>query len=67
MPEEARAAMTRTDAEHIYNSLQSRADRARAAGAATGAQAGPPVSRWDWPAVAALLVPVVLLVVAALT
>jgi hypothetical protein len=65
MPEEARAAMTRTDAEHIYNSLQSRADRARAAGAQAGVPAGPPVSRWDWPAVAALLVPVVLLIVVA--
>jgi hypothetical protein len=63
MPEEARAAMTRTDAEHIYDSLQNRADRARAAGAADGA----PVSRWDPLALAALLLPVVLLIVAALT
>lgn len=63
MPAEARAAMTKTDAEHIYDSLQSRAERARAAGAA----AGPPVSYWDRLAVAALLVPVVLLIVVALT
>ena len=63
MPEEARAAMTRTDAEHIYHSLQARGDRARAA----GAPAGPPVSRWDWLAAGALIVPVVLLIVVALS
>jgi hypothetical protein len=63
MPEEARAAMTKTDAEHIYDSLQSRADRARLA----DAEASPPVSRWDWLALAVLLVPVVLLIVVALS
>lgn len=63
MPAEARAAMTKTDAEHIYDSLQARANRARAAGAA----GGPPVSRWDPLALAVLLLPVVLLVVVALT
>jgi len=63
MPEEARAAMTKSDAEHIYDSLQARASRARTAGAPTG----PPVSRWDWPAVAALIVPVVLLIVVVLS
>ncbi len=62
MPAEARAAMTKTDAEHIYDSLQSRAARARAA----GAESGPPVSRWDWLALVVLLVPAVLLIVVAL-
>lgn len=63
MPEEVRAAMAKTDAEHIYDALQARANRARAA----GAPAAPPVSRWDWLAVAVLVVPVVLLIVVLLT
>jgi hypothetical protein len=63
MPAEARAAMTKTDAEHIYESLQARAARARAAGAADG----PPVSRWDWLAIAALILPVVLLIAVAVS
>jgi hypothetical protein len=63
MPAEAKAAMAKTDAEHIYDALQNRADRARA----TGATSGPPVSRWDWLALASLFFPVVLLIVVALS
>lgn len=63
MPEEARAAMAKTDAEHIYDSLQARAARARAAGAVDG----PPVSHWDRLALAALFLPVVLLIAVALS
>lgn len=63
MPEEARAAMTKSDAEHIYDSLQARAGRARAAGAAGGTLE----THWDRVALAALCLPVVLLIALALS
>jgi Bacterial PH domain len=68
LPPEARAAMAKTDAEHILESLRARAGRARAAGVPEASTAGGgPVSRWDLLAVAALLVPAALLAVLALT
>jgi Bacterial PH domain len=62
LPPEARAAMTKTDAEHIVDSLRSRGDKARAAGAG----ASRPVSRWDPLAIAVVAIPAVLVVIVAL-
>jgi hypothetical protein len=59
LPPEARQAMTMTDAEHTARSLEERAARARAAGASGGRL----TSAWSWPGIAALLAPVVLLIV----
>lgn len=58
LPPEARTAMAKTDAEHTATALEQRAARARAAGTADGR----PVSRWNLPAIAALAVPVLLLI-----
>jgi Bacterial PH domain len=62
LPPEARAAMTKTDAEHIVDSLRNRADKARTA----GAEGGRVVSRWELRAIAALVLPAILLIVVAL-
>lgn len=64
LPPEAQAAMNKTAAELIVNSLRSRADQARAA--AQGADGGRPDSRWDWLAIAAVVIPAVLVVIVAL-
>jgi Bacterial PH domain len=58
LPPEARAAMTKTDAEHIAVALDERVARARAAGAAGGRR----TSRWNFPAIAALILPALLLI-----
>lgn len=59
LPPEARQAMTMTDAEHTARTLEERANKARAAGATGGRL----TATWSWAAIAALLVPVVLLIV----
>ena len=63
LPPEARAAMAKTDAEHIVDSLRSRGDKARAA----GAEGGRPVSRWDPLAIAVMVIPAAAVVIVALT
>jgi hypothetical protein len=62
LPAEARAAMTKTDAEHTAAELDRRAARERVAGAA----AGRPTASWSLPAIAALALPVLLLIVVSL-
>ena len=59
LPAEARAALTKTDSENIAVALGERATRARAAGATVGRR----TVRWDMPAIAALVFPVLLLLV----
>ncbi len=63
LPPEAREAMTKTDVEHIAEALEARAAKARAA----GAEAGRPAATWDRLAIAALVVPVAVLIVVAAT
>jgi hypothetical protein len=63
LPPEALAALTKTDAEHIVDSLRSRGDKARAAGGAGGR----PVSRWDPLAIAVLVIPAVIVAIVVLT
>ncbi len=58
LPAEARAAMTKTDAEHIAIALNERVVRARAAAAAGGRR----TSSWNLPAIAALILPALLLI-----
>jgi Bacterial PH domain len=62
LPAEARQAMTKTDAEHIATALRQRAVTVRAA----GADAGKPAARWNRPAIAALVLPALLLILIAL-
>jgi Bacterial PH domain len=62
LPPEARQAMTKTDAEHIATSLEQRAVRARAA----GADGGRPAASWDRAAIAALVLPALLVIIIAL-
>jgi Bacterial PH domain len=62
LPQEAKDAMTKTDAEHIVRSLEDRANTARAAGIADRG----PVGTWNWLAVAALAGPALLVIVVAL-
>jgi len=62
LPAEAQAALTRTDSENIAKTLGERASRARAAGAAGGRR----TARWDLPAIAALVLPALLLLVVSL-
>jgi len=59
LPAEAQEALTRTDSENVAAMLSERATRERAAGAAGGRQ----TARWDLTAIAALLVPALLLLV----
>lgn len=59
LPPEAQAALTRTDSENITSALRERATRARAAGAAGGRR----TARWDLPAIAALVLPALLVLV----
>jgi hypothetical protein len=59
LPAEARVALTKTDSENIAVSLRERATRARAAGTTGGRR----TARWDLPAIAALVLPVLLLLV----
>jgi hypothetical protein len=59
LPPEAQAALTKTDSENIATTLGERATRARAAGATGGRR----TARWDLPAIAALLLPALLLLV----
>ena len=73
LPSEARAAaMTKTGAEFIVESLRSRGDKARAAGtegsppAALVSQVSP-VSCWDRLAIAVVVIPAVLVAIVALT
>ena len=51
LPEEAKQALAKTDAEHIATALRQRAERARAAGAAdaTSAAGARPVASWSRP------------------
>jgi hypothetical protein len=62
LPAEAQAALTKTDSENIATTLGERATRARAAGATGGRR----TARWDLPAVAALVLPALLLLVVSL-
>lgn len=62
LPAEAQAAMAKTDAENITAALRDRAARARAADAG-GAPGGRRTARWDLPAIAALVLPALLLIV----
>jgi hypothetical protein len=62
LPQEAKEAMTKTDAEHIVNSFEGRANSARAAGIADRG----PVGTWNWVAVAALAGPALLVLVVGL-
>jgi len=62
LPAEAQAALTRTDSENITSALRERATRARA----TGATGGRRTARWDLPAIAALVLPALLLLVVSL-
>lgn len=59
LPAEARAALTKTDSENIAVALGERATRARAAGATGGRR----TAGWDLPAIAALVLPALLLLV----
>ncbi|HEX4060110.1 MAG TPA: PH domain-containing protein [Streptosporangiaceae bacterium] len=63
LPQEAQAAMTKTHSEHILDSLRSRGDNARAPDAGGGRL----VSSWDWLALAAVVIPAVLVAIVALT
>jgi hypothetical protein len=65
LPEEAKQALAKTDAEHIATALAQRAERARAASAADLAStpARRPVASWSRPAIAALVLPALLLIV----
>jgi hypothetical protein len=62
LPAEARQAMTKTDAEHIATALRQRAVTARAA----GADASKPAARWNRTAIAALVLPALLVILIAL-
>jgi Bacterial PH domain len=62
LPAEAQAALTRTDSENITSALGERATRARAAGATGGRR----TARWDLPAIAALVLPALLVLVVSL-
>jgi hypothetical protein len=75
LPPEAREAMTKTDAEHTAAALQQRAVRERAAAAGSGSghgngdgsgEGGRPVASWSLPAIAALVLPALLVIVLAL-
>ncbi len=75
LPPEARQAMTKTDAEHVATALQQRAVRERAAAAGSGngdrsgngsGEGGRPVASWSLPAIAALVLPALLVIVLAL-
>jgi hypothetical protein len=78
LPPEAREAMTKTDAEHTATALQQRAVRERAAAAGSGSgdgngggsgngdgsgESGRPVASWSLPAIAALVLPALLVIV----
>lgn len=63
LPQSVRASIGKTDAEHIVAMLEKHATKARSG----GLQASPPESSWHWFSVAALIVPAVLLTIAALT
>lgn len=62
LPAEAQEALTRTDSENIATALGERATRAQAAGASGGRR----TARWDLPAIAALVLPALLLLVVTL-
>ena len=62
LPAEAQAALTKTDSEIIATTLGERATRARTAGATGGRR----TVRWDLPAIAALMLPALLLLVISL-
>lgn len=62
LPPEVKEAMGKTEAEHILAAVQNRAVRARKVAIA---QAGP-VGIWDWTAIAALVLPALLVLLAAL-
>jgi len=62
LPAEAREALTRTDSENIATALGERATRERAAGVTGGRR----TARWDLAAIAALLLPALLLLVVSL-
>lgn len=57
-------APTGADADHVITQLTSRAEQARAA--APDAQAVPPVTSWNWLAVAAIVVPALALLIVVL-
>jgi len=64
-PEAARPpAPTAADADHVITALTSLADQARAA--APDEQAVPPVSTWNWMAIAVIVVPALALLIAVL-
>src|SRR5205814_3206430 len=48
------------DAEHVATALTERAERAQAEAGASSAL--PPVSRWHWPSIAAIVVPALALI-----
>lgn len=62
LPAEAQAALTKSDSEIITKALGERAARARAAGASGGRR----TARWDMLAIAALVLPALLLLVVSL-
>jgi hypothetical protein len=57
---DAPAAVPVMDAEHVATALTERAERAHAEAGASGAV--PPVSRWHWPSIAAIVVPALALI-----
>jgi hypothetical protein len=62
LPPEAKEAMTKTDVEHIVRSLEGRANSARADGIANRG----PVGTWNRLAIAALILPALLVIVVGL-
>ena len=60
----ARPSSTATDAEHMISTLSSLAEQGKAA--APDQRAVPPVSSWSWPAIAAIIVPALALLIAVL-
>jgi hypothetical protein len=62
LPAEAQVALAKTDSENIATALRERATRARAAGATGGRR----TARWDLPAIAALVLPALLVLVVSL-
>jgi hypothetical protein len=59
-PAGAPAGVATMDAEHVAAALAERAEQTRSA--ASAASAVPPVSRWDWPSVAAIAAPALALI-----
>lgn len=62
LPPEAEALANKTDAENMTKSIEERVSKARKKGAPSGA----PTAAWHWPSIAAILVPIVLVLIVAL-